>query len=68
MTTPPTEHRPTARFRAPPDGPADAAVLDAALAELRDRGYADASVRTIAARAATTPEALFQRWRSSSAC
>lgn len=64
MTTPPTEHRPTARFRAPTDGPVDAAVLDAALAELRDRGYADASVRTIAARAATTPEALFQRWRS----
>lgn len=52
------------RYRAPAGGPADAVVLDAALAELKDRGYADASVRTIAARADTSPEALFTRWRS----
>lgn len=63
MTTP-TEHLPTARYRMPAAGPADAAVLDAALAELRDRGYAGASVRTIASRAGTSTEALFLRWRS----
>jgi AcrR family transcriptional regulator len=64
MTTPPTDHLRRARYRAPADGSADAVVLDAALAELRDRGYAEASVRTIAARAHSTPEALFTRWRS----
>jgi AcrR family transcriptional regulator len=63
MTTP-TTHLPTARYRMPAAGPADAAILDAALAELRDRGYAGASVRTIAARAGTSTEQLFLRWRS----
>lgn len=39
-------------------------MLDATLAELADRGYAAASLRTIALRAEVSLETVFDRWHS----
>lgn len=64
MTTSSIEHLPTARYRASHGGRAAAAVLDATLAELEERGYAAASLRTIAARADVPLETVFATWRS----
>jgi AcrR family transcriptional regulator len=62
MTTSSIEHLPTARYRPSHDG--QSTVLDATLAELADRGYAAASLRTIAERADVPLETVFDRWRS----
>jgi AcrR family transcriptional regulator len=64
MTTSFIEHLPTARYRSSHDERSTAAVLRATLAELVDRGYASASLRTIAARAEVPLETVFSRWRS----
>lgn len=64
MTTSSIEHLPTARYRPSHDGKTTAAVLDATLAELADRGYAAASLRTIAVRAEVSLETVFDRWHS----
>jgi AcrR family transcriptional regulator len=64
MTTSFIEHLPTAHYRSSHDEQSTAAVLSATLAELDDRGYASASLRTIAARAEVPLETVFSQWRS----
>jgi AcrR family transcriptional regulator len=64
MTTSSIDHLPTAHYRSSDDDRSWAAVLQATLAELDDRGYAAASLRTIAARADVPLETVFARWRS----
>ena len=64
MTTSFIEHLPTAHYRSSRDERSSAAVLRATLAELDDRGYASASLRTIAARAEVPLETVFSQWRS----
>lgn len=63
MTTSSVGYLPTARYPSH-DGKVEAAMLDATLAELVDRGYAGASPRTIADRAGVRLEEVFRRWRS----
>lgn len=64
MSTSSTAHLPTASYRPSHDGRATVTVLRATLDELADRGYASASLRTIAARADVPLETVFTRWRS----
>ncbi len=64
MTTSSITHTPTARYDPSHDGWNAAAVLDATLAELDDRGYAAASLRTIATRANVPLETVFDSWGS----
>ncbi|HSJ43218.1 MAG TPA: TetR/AcrR family transcriptional regulator [Euzebyales bacterium] len=64
MTTSSIDHLPTARYRSSDDDRCWPAVLRATLAELDDRGYAAASLRTIADRADIPLETMFTRWRS----
>lgn len=64
MTTSSIDHLPTARYGPSDDDRCWPAVLRATLAELDARGYAAASVRTIAARADIPLETVFTRWRS----
>ena len=64
MTTSSVEHLPTARHRPSHDERTTAAVLRTTLAELEDRGYAAASLPTIAQRADVPLEVVFERWRS----
>jgi len=46
----------------PRDATIDAAVLEAALEELRTQGYAGFSLSAVATRAGTTRPALYRRW------
>jgi len=64
MATSSIDHLPTAHYRPSDDDRCRSAVLRATLAELDDRGYAAASLRTIAARADVPLETVFTRWRS----
>lgn len=64
MTTSSIDPLPTAHYRSSDDERSWSAVLQATLAELDDRGYAAASLRTIAARADVPLETVFTRWRS----
>lgn len=64
MTSSSVEHLPTARYRPSHDERMTTAVLRTTLAELEDRGYAAASLPTIAERADVPLEAVFARWRS----
>lgn len=64
MTTSSIEHLPTARYRPSRDERMTTAVLRTTLAELEDRGYAAASLRTIAEHADVPLEAVFAQWRS----
>lgn len=64
MTTSSIAHLPTAHYRSSDDDRSWSAVLQATLGELDDRGYAAASLRTIAARADVPLETVFSRWRS----
>lgn len=64
MTTSSIDHLPTARYGPSDDDRCWPTVLRATLAELDARGYAAASVRTIAARADIPLETVFTRWRS----
>jgi AcrR family transcriptional regulator len=64
MTTSSLDHLPNARYRSLRGGRSSTAVLQATLTELEERGYAAASLRTIATRAGVPLEAVFARWRS----
>jgi AcrR family transcriptional regulator len=64
MTTSSVEHPPIAHYRPSHDERTTTVVLRAALAELEDRGYDAASLRTIAQRADVPLERVFERWRS----
>lgn len=64
MTTSSVAPLPTAHYRSSQDERTIGTVLQATLAELEHRGYAAASLRTIAARAGVPLEMVFARWRS----
>lgn len=64
MSDPIADAVPAFDYRSASDGEADAAILDAALAELAASGYAGATIAAIAERANVDKQSIYQRWRS----
>jgi len=61
-----SEQRDEARVGRPRSSRLDAAIVDATLALLEERGYRDLALTAVAERAGTTTAAIYRRWASKS--